>query len=76
MYINCISKAENIWGMSEQIDSLKKRTPKGKIVYGGGGIMPDIYVPIQQISFGDTFYSQNGIEIANTFIIDKVSKSI
>ncbi len=27
-------------------DSLKYKTPKGKIVYGGGGIMPDIYVPI------------------------------
>ena len=25
-------------------DSLKFKTPKGKIVYGGGGIMPDIYV--------------------------------
>ncbi len=25
-------------------DSLKFITPKGKIVYGGGGIMPDIYV--------------------------------
>ncbi len=27
-------------------DSLKFVTPKGKIVYGGGGIMPDIYVPL------------------------------
>jgi C-terminal peptidase (prc) len=27
-------------------DSLKYVTPKGKIVYGGGGIMPDIYVPM------------------------------
>ena len=27
-------------------DSLKFKTPKGKIVYGGGGIMPDIYVPL------------------------------
>jgi len=27
-------------------DSLKFITPKGKIVYGGGGIMPDIFVPI------------------------------
>jgi carboxyl-terminal processing protease len=27
-------------------DSLKFKTPKGKIVYGGGGIMPDIFVPI------------------------------
>ena len=28
-------------------DSLKYTTPGGKIVYGGGGIMPDIFVPIQ-----------------------------
>lgn len=27
-------------------DSLKFTTPQGKIVYGGGGIMPDIYVPL------------------------------
>jgi carboxyl-terminal processing protease len=27
-------------------DSLKFKTPKGKIVYGGGGIMPDIFVPM------------------------------
>ena len=27
-------------------DSLKFTTPKGKMVYGGGGIMPDIYVPL------------------------------
>lgn len=27
-------------------DSLKYITPKGKTVYGGGGIMPDIFVPM------------------------------
>ena len=27
-------------------DSLKFKTPKGKIVYGGGGIVPDVFVPI------------------------------
>jgi len=27
-------------------DSLKFETPKGKIVYGGGGIIPDVFVPI------------------------------
>lgn len=26
-------------------DTVKYTTPKGKVVYGGGGIMPDIYVP-------------------------------
>jgi carboxyl-terminal processing protease len=31
-------------------DSLKYTTPGGKIVYGGGGIMPDIYVPIERDS--------------------------
>jgi len=28
------------------VDSLKFKTPKGKIVYGGGGIMPDVFVPL------------------------------
>ena len=27
-------------------DSLKFKTPKGKVVYGGGGIMPDVFVPV------------------------------
>ncbi len=27
-------------------DSLKFKTPKGKIVYGGGGIMPDVFIPL------------------------------
>ena len=34
-------------------DSLKFVTPKGKVVYGGGGIMPDIYVPLA----ADTLHS-------------------
>lgn len=28
-------------------DTLKFKTPKGKIVYGGGGIVPDVFVPIE-----------------------------
>lgn len=28
-------------------DSLIFKTPKGKIVYGGGGIIPDVFVPIE-----------------------------
>lgn len=31
-------------------DSLKYTTPGGKVVYGGGGIMPDIYVPLKNDS--------------------------
>lgn len=36
------------------VDSLKFKTPKGKIVYGGGGIMPDIFVPFD--STGSNMY--------------------
>ena len=36
------------------VDSLKFKTPKGKIVYGGGGIMPDIFIPFD--SSGMSFY--------------------
>lgn len=31
----------------EVADSLKFTTPNGKIVYGGGGIIPDVFVPIK-----------------------------
>jgi len=29
-------------------DSLKYTTPTGRIVYGGGGIMPDIFIPVER----------------------------
>lgn len=35
-------------------DSLKFRTRKGRIVYGGGGIYPDVFVPLD--STGGSFY--------------------
>ena len=28
-------------------DTLKFKTPKGRIVYGGGGIVPDVFVPME-----------------------------
>lgn len=36
-------------------DSLKYQTPGGKTVYGGGGIMPDIFVPVDTSLFTDYF---------------------
>ncbi|RZJ73870.1 S41 family peptidase [Flavobacterium sp.] len=33
-------------------DTLKFKTPKGKIVYGGGGIVPDVFVPLE-VEHGD-----------------------
>jgi carboxyl-terminal processing protease len=37
------------------VDSLRYSTPKGKIVYGGGGIIPDVFVPIDTASYLNNF---------------------
>lgn len=37
-------------------DSLKYETPNGRVVYGGGGIMPDVFIPIDSTRFSD-FYT-------------------
>ncbi|WP_298365081.1 S41 family peptidase [uncultured Lutibacter sp.] len=38
-------------------DSLKFTTPKGKIVYGGGGIIPDVFVPLDTTrNYNSKFY--------------------
>lgn len=41
-------------------DSLKYVTPAGRTVYGGGGIMPDVFVPIDTIGVSDYY-----IEVRN-----------
>ena len=38
----------------EVADSLKFTTPKGKIVYGGGGIIPDVFVPLDMSMENET----------------------
>ena len=35
-------------------DSLKFTTPKGKVVYGGGGIIPDVFVPVDRTFDNET----------------------
>jgi len=37
-------------------DSLKFETPKGKIVYGGGGIIPDVFVSLDTTMFFPDFH--------------------
>ena len=38
-------------------DSLKYRTPHGRVVYGGGGIMPDIFIPLDTTKYS-TLYNE------------------
>lgn len=37
------------------IDSLKFKTDNGRIVYGGGGIMPDVFVPLDTTAYNNYF---------------------
>jgi carboxyl-terminal processing protease len=48
------------------VDSLKFTTPKGKTVYGGGGIVPDVFVSIDTTStFGQNYHVYQGL---NNFV--------
>jgi carboxyl-terminal processing protease len=53
------------------IDSLKYTTPKGKIVYGGGGIIPDIFVPVDSIGYFPAFHYGN----INNFVFDYIDNN-
>ena len=37
------------------VDSLKFTTPAGRTVYGGGGIMPDIFIPLDTVGMSDYY---------------------
>lgn len=51
-------------------DSLQYITPKGKIVYGGGGIIPDVFVAIDTTSYLSNFY----FNTINDFAFNYVDK--
>lgn len=48
-------------------DSLKYKTNKGRTVYGGGGIMPDIFVPMDTTRASDYFINLRSKNIFNNF---------
>lgn len=56
-------------------DSLKYYTPKGKIVYGGGGIYPDVFVPLDStrntIYIADLFYKGAFQAFSYEYVTDK-----
>jgi len=59
-YIERIHNGELISRDSIKVDDeLKYTTPKGKIVYGGGGIIPDVFVPIDTLnSYSNRLYGR------------------
>ncbi len=55
-------------------DSLRYQTPNGRIVYGGGGIMPDIYVPLDTSSNSNFYSALIRKGILNQFSLNYVDK--
>lgn len=55
------------------MDSLYKKnkiyhTASGRLIYGGGGIMPDIYVPLDTAGYNDLYFALNAKGVMNDFL--------
>jgi carboxyl-terminal processing protease len=51
-------------------DSLKFTTPKGKVVYGGGGIMPDVFVPLDTTDMTHYYVDVTGRNILYRYTLE------
>ena len=51
-------------------DSLKRVTPGGKVVYGGGGIMPDVFIPADTTDVTKYFVEVAGRNILYRYTIE------
>tara|TARA_R110002050_G_scaffold57866_7_gene130243 strand:- start:32103 stop:33695 length:1593 start_codon:yes stop_codon:yes gene_type:complete len=59
----------------EVVDSLKYTTPGGKVVYGGGGIIPDVFVPIDNTMHNETLTFLQRRGFIGYFIFEELEKS-
>ena len=58
----------------EIADSLKFTTPKGKIVFGGGGIIPDVFVPLDNGMQNETITFLQRRGHINNFAFEQLEK--
>ena len=49
------------------MDSLKFITPLGKVVYGGGGIMPDVFIPLDTTDFHNSIVKAGRKDLVRQF---------
>jgi len=55
-------------------DSLKYATPNGRTVFGGGGIMPDIFLPVDTTKYSEYYGLLVRRGIFNAYTLDYVNK--
>ena len=56
-------------------DSLKYYTSKKRVVYGGGGIMPDVFIPWDSTPISDYYLELRRKNVVNSFVGDYVDRS-
>ncbi len=56
-------------------DSLKFYTSKKRVVYGGGGIMPDVFIPWDSTPISDYYLDLRRKNVVNTYVGDYVDKN-
>lgn len=56
-------------------DSLSYTTPGGKIVYGGGGIMPDVFIPYDTSGYSSYYRKIAYSRVLTEFTIDYLKKN-
>lgn len=69
-----VSDGRNI---SDSLYDKKKTytTRSGKVLYGGGGIMPDIYIPVDTSGYTDLYYSLSGKGVLNDMVFSYLVKN-
>ncbi len=55
-------------------DSLKYYTPNNRLVYGGGGIMPDVFVPWDTVQYTDFYVDLLSKGLFNDYVLDYMDK--
>lgn len=56
-------------------DSLKYETPRGRIVFGGGGIMPDVFIPWDSTMFSDYYVDIRRKGVMNNYTVQYVDEN-
>ena len=56
-------------------DSIKYYTPSKRVVYGGGGIMPDVFVPLDTTASSKYYLDILRKGLMNEFVIDYMEKN-
>ena len=72
--INSFNNGELDYRDSIKVDKSKMyKTPHGRIVYGGGGIIPDIFVPRDTVGFTSYYYAVVNAGLIQNYVLKYVT---